>query len=182
MAAMGRCRSFRLRLESHLYVGMAAFLWILAAGGAAYSFEARQWNDGALVGRAKVIDGDSLDLGGTQIRLFGIDAPEGRQTCLDAAGRNYRCGRSATKALRRLVGRSVVRCEKRDIDGYGRTVAVCFKDGIDLNGWMAENGWAVAYRHYSRDYVAAEERARAARLGIWAGRFEEPRLWRREHD
>jgi endonuclease YncB( thermonuclease family) len=178
---MGRRRSFRLRFGWRLYVGMAAFLWILAAGGAAYSFEPRPRDDGVLVGRAGVIDGDSLDLGGTQIRLFGIDAPEGRQTCRDAEGRNYRCGRSATKALRRLVGRSVVRCEKRDVDGYGRTVAVCFKDGIDLNGWMAENGWAIAYRRYSRDYVAAEERARARRLGIWAGSFEEPWLWRREH-
>ncbi len=178
---MGRCRSFRLRFGSRLGVGAAAFLWLLAAGGAAYSFGGGLRDDGTLVGRAKVIDGDSLDLGGTQIRLFGIDAPEGRQTCRNAEGRDYRCGRAATAALRRLVGRSVVRCEPRDIDGYGRTVAVCFKDGIDLNGWMVENGWAVAYRHYSRDYVAAEERARARRLGIWAGSFEEPWRWRREN-
>jgi endonuclease YncB( thermonuclease family) len=43
---------------------------------------------------------------------------------------------------------------------------------------MVANGWAVAYREYSLDYVADEERAKRARLGIWSGSFEMPWDWR----
>jgi hypothetical protein len=62
------------------------------------------------------------------------------------------------------IGRATVRCEPRD--RYGRTVASCFKGAEDLNRWMVANGWAVAHRKYSLDYVADEERAHRARLPL----------------
>ena len=76
-------------------------------------------------------------------------------------------------------GRKTVRCEQRDVDRYGRIVAVCRLGGEDLNGWLVRNGYAVAYRRYSLDYVSAEDKARSERRGLWAGEFTLPWLWRR---
>lgn len=70
-------------------------------------------------------------------------------------------------------------CEERDVDRYGRIVAVCSTGGIDLNGWLVANGLAVAYRQYSQDYVPAEDAARAAGVGIWADSFDMPWDWHR---
>lgn len=132
----------------------------------------------ALVGRASVLDGDTIEIHGQRIRLHGIDAPEGRQACTDAGGRSWRCGQQAANALADAIGASPVRCLPRDVDRYGRTIAVCHKGGEDLNGWLVRSGWAVAYRRFSLDYAADEDRARAARRGIWAGSFDMPWDWR----
>lgn len=134
---------------------------------------------GELVGTAKVLDGDTLDLRGQRVRLHGIDAPEGDQSCTDAAGRSYECGDRARAALARRVRGESVRCEPRDRDQHGRIVAVCFVRGENVNRWLVEQGFALAYRHYSRDYVDAEEAARAAERGLWAGSFVAP--WKHRH-
>ena len=132
----------------------------------------------AIVGVANVIDGDTIEIHGARIRFHGIDAPESRQECIRADGKSWRCGQQAAFALSDCIGRATVRCEPRDRDRYGRVVAVCFKDGEDLNRWLVRNGWAVAYRKYSTDYVADEERAKRAKLGIWSGSLEMPWDWR----
>ncbi|QEX23368.1 hypothetical protein FRZ61_33060 [Hypericibacter adhaerens] len=125
-----------------------------------------------------MIDGDTIEIHGTRIRLFGIDAPEGRQLCKDASGKDYRCGQKAAFALADHIGAGTVSCDARDIDRYGRTVAVCHLGAEDLNAWMVAQGWAVAYRHYSKDYVQQEDTAKSAKLGVWAGSFEWPWDWR----
>lgn len=132
-----------------------------------------------ITGQASVIDGDTLEIHGVRIRLFGIDAPESAQHCKDAAGVDWRCGRDAAFALSDKIGRGVVACEPRDRDKYGRVVAVCQVRGTDLNGWLVREGWAVAYRSFSRVYVPAEASARAEGRGIWAGTFDLPSDWRR---
>ena len=118
------------------------------------------------MGTATVIDGDTIEVHGTRIRLHGIDAPESRQECNRADGTNWRCGQQAALALSDRIGRSTVRCDPRDRDRYGRIITICFKGAEDLNRWMVAAGWAVAYRKYSLDYVGDEERAHAAKLGI----------------
>lgn len=65
------------------------------------------------------------------------------------------------------------------MDRYGRVVAVCYVQGNDVNGWLVGNGWALAYRRYSLDYVAQERAAQAARIGVWRGEFVPPWEWRR---
>jgi len=65
-----------------------------------------------------------------------------------------------------------------EVGEYGRIIAICFKDTEDLNRWMVASGWAVAYRKYSLDYVADEERAHRAKVGIWSGTFAMPWDWR----
>lgn len=132
-----------------------------------------------ITGIASVTDGDSLEIRGTRIRLYGIEAPESRQLCTRATGQDWRCGQQAALALSDQIGRRSVSCVTRDIDRYGRTIAVCSQDGVDLNAWMVQEGWAVAYRRYSRDYVAVEDDARRAGRNIWSGTFIMPWDWRR---
>jgi endonuclease YncB( thermonuclease family) len=125
-----------------------------------------------------VIDGDTIEIHGTRIRLHGIDAPESRQECTRPDGTSWRCGQHAALALSDHIGRAVVRCQPRDRDRCGRIVAICFEGDEDLNRWMVANGWAVAFRRYSPDYVGDEDNAHQARLGLWAGTFEMPWDWR----
>jgi endonuclease YncB( thermonuclease family) len=131
-----------------------------------------------IIGIASVIDGDTIEIHGQRIRLFGIDAPESSQLCVRANGERWRCGQQASFALADRIGHAAVRCEPRDIDRYRRIVAVCFKGNEDLNRWMVANGWAVAYRRYSVDYVADEDDARQNRINIWSGIFDMPWDWR----
>ena len=130
-------------------------------------------------GPAVVIDGDSLEIGSTSIRLFGVDAFEGRQTC-HRNGADWRCGEAAADKLTELVGNSRVECTQRDIDSYGRTVARCTVGTTDLAAELARAGLALAYRQYSDDYIDEEAEARTSRRGAWAGEFEEPWDWRRQ--
>ena len=131
-----------------------------------------------VAGRARVIDGDTIEVGSARIRLFGVDAPESAQGCLAGSGR-WSCGEQATRALAgRIDGRSVA-CEERDRDRYGRIVAVCRHGGQDVNAWLVREGWAIAYRHYSTAYVGEEAAAKAAQRGVWRGKFVPPWDWRR---
>jgi endonuclease YncB( thermonuclease family) len=130
-------------------------------------------------GRADVTDGDSLEIGSASVRLYGVDAPEGRQSCT-RDGRPWACGDDAARKLRSLIGDRTVTCTQRDVDDYGRIVAVCRSGATDLAAEMARSGFATAYRRYSNDYVDEESQARAARRGIWAGEFTQPEEWRRD--
>jgi len=131
-------------------------------------------------GVPRVIDGDTLELDGERIRLHGIDAPETRQICVrDSA--EWLCGQEASKSLRDyLRAKSQLTCDRVDIDRYGRIVAKCFTEGgTDIGEWMVSNGWALAYRRYSMDYVETEIIAESAKRGIWSGEFIKPWNWRR---
>lgn len=132
-------------------------------------------------GVPRIIDGDTLDIGGRRVRLHGIDAPESAQRCTDRQGMEYACGRRATAALAEHIGRRPVACEERDVDPYGRIVAVCRMGDEDVNGWMVAQGWAMAYRHYSLAYAPGELGARVARRGLWSGDFAAPWDWRADN-
>ena len=129
------------------------------------------------IGRAK--DGDSLMVGNREVRLFGIDAPEYSQRCT-RGDVQWSCGAQATERLSALVSGREVRCRQISTDQYQRTVAKCSVGGTDINAAMTESGFAVAYRRYSSDYVAAEEHAKSAKRGLWSGTFEAPREYRQE--
>jgi len=131
-----------------------------------------------VVGRATVIDGDTLDIRGTRIRLHGVDAFESAQLCQGADGKPYRCGQRAALALADRIGTASVSCEKTDIDRHKRIVAVCSARGEDLNAWLVSEGHALAYRQYGKDYVPQEDAAQGAKRGAWAGSFTPPWDWR----
>jgi endonuclease YncB( thermonuclease family) len=120
-------------------------------------------------GPVRVVDGDTLVVGGRRVRMEGIDAPEVAQTCVSSSGAPWPCGQRALEELVRLIGRQTVTCDDRGSDKYGRTLGICFAGGIDLNGEMVRRGFAWAFVRYSRTYVAVEAQARASRVGIWSG-------------
>lgn len=128
-------------------------------------------------GNAKVKDGDSLVLNGTEVRLHGIDAPELAQTCGRPSG-EYPCGREAKEALRRLLRNRTIGCSAIDGDRYGRAVSICRDGELEINREMVRLGWAVAYVRHSLAYAAAQREAKTARRGIWQGRFEMPENYR----
>ena len=130
-----------------------------------------------LAGRASVVDGDTLEIHGQRIRLHGIDAPESAQVCL-AENKSWRCGQQAALALDEKIAKRPVACAQKDRDRYGRIVAVCKAGNDNLNAWLVAEGWSLAYRQYSTDYVGEEGAARAARKGIWRGEFVPPWEWR----
>ena len=131
-----------------------------------------------ITGVPRIVDGDSLVINGVKIRLHGIDAPERNQTCGTDPNR-WDCGRQSSRALSEMINRAPVTCHERDVDRYGRIVAVCTVGGVLLNAQMVAEGWAVAYRQYSKDYVGEEDKAREAERGIWSGEFVRPEDWRR---
>ena len=134
-----------------------------------------------LIGRVRVLDGDSLDISGARIRLEGIDAPEWRQTCIDPKGQTWSCGQTAAQELRSYIGGRELTYARHGVDRYNRILATCsVSDGSDVNAWMIRQGWAVASGdagHYRSEQHAAE----AAKRGIWSGTFLLPREWRRQH-
>ena len=124
-------------------------------------------------GSATVIDGDTLEIQGKRIRLFGIDAPEATQLCYRGA-ESWASGEAAARELRGLIGTSAVSCTGHEIDQFGRLLAVCTTAGMDLGKLMVAQGWAMAFRRYSDDYVVDQAQAQAAKLGMWGSTFVSP--------
>ncbi len=129
-------------------------------------------------GVLSVIDADTVDVGGVRVRLFGIDAPEIGQTCTDAVGADWPCGDWAARQVVALYQGDAAQCTAVDTDRYGRTVARCAVQGLDIGAILVSAGLATAYRDYSTDYVATEAAAKAQRLGIWAGSMQDPAAYR----
>ncbi|MGX7872842.1 thermonuclease family protein [Mesorhizobium sp. ORM6] len=127
-------------------------------------------------GAAIINDGDSITLGSERIRMRGIDAPEYTQTCRKN-GADYACGTLARQSLVRLIAGRPVTCSGWQRDRYGRLLGDCMAGGTDLNRTQVEAGWAIAYG----DYESEEAVARAAKIGIWAGTFDQPQDWRASH-
>lgn len=136
--------------------------------------------DGQIVGEARVIDGDTIVIHGQHIRLNGIDAPETAQRC-GTLGHEWACGQDASVALSNWLANRTVSCSPKGKDRYQRTIAQCFNGSDDIQAWLVENGWALAYRKYSDEYVSAEQLAKSKKIGLWQGEFQAPWDWRKEH-
>ena len=128
----------------------------------------------------RIIDGDTIVLDDKKIRLHGIDTPEIRQKCKDSNSKTYHCGVRAKEELENIIGHNLVTCETKNKDRYGRLISVCFVNGKDINSILVTNGWALAYRKYSNDYVSKEIEAMKKNLGLWSGQFTVPWVWRRQ--
>jgi endonuclease YncB( thermonuclease family) len=130
-----------------------------------------------LTGQATVIDGDTLEIHGTRIRLWGIDAPESEQLCRGADSLQYRCGAKAANDLAVFIAGRPVTCMPVTIDRYGRTVASCAVSGVDLADWLVRQGLALDWPRYSKGrYATAQGEARSHEREIWSGSSVEP--WR----
>jgi endonuclease YncB( thermonuclease family) len=133
-----------------------------------------------LTGRARAVDGDTLEIAGDTVRLAGIDAPEHGQVCERADGSAWDCGGWAAKELARRVLGVTLSCDGAGRDRYGRLLAICAADGADLADGLVRDGAAFAYLKYSRRYLAAEKQAAVAGVGLWQGRSARPEDYRAE--
>jgi len=120
-----------------------------------------------VTGLARVIDGDTIDVGSTRVRLHGIDAPEQDQTCDHPTRGEWACGAAVTRALGVWLNGKQVRCSRTDTGRYGRMVAICWRDGADIGGTLVAQGHAFAFKRYSDRYVREERAALAAGRGLW---------------
>ena len=128
----------------------------------------------------RIVDGDSINLGRTRFRLYGIDAPELKQTCFDKTNKEWPCGIIAKNYLESLVKGKQVYYKVYDIDYYQRQVAEFFdENGQSLNEIMVVEGLGVAYRKFSKKFEMIEEEAKRLKKGIWQGGFQQPEKWRK---
>ena len=126
-----------------------------------------------------ITDGDTIKFNNKKIRLHGIDTPEIKQLCKNKNGEDYKCGVKAKLALINLISSHQVKCSVHGKDRYKRLIATCFVKNININEWLVKEGWALAYRKYSKEYVDEELFAKNNKLGLWQGDFLEPWKWRR---
>ena len=151
--------------------------------------DVRSENINKISGFAKVVDGDTIKINSKKIRLYGIDAPEKKQKCKKtyltisfmSFTKDYMCGEVSTQKLIKKINKQKLNCNILDVDRYKRLIGECFKRNINLNSWMVSNGYAVAYRKYSKKYVSDEINAKINKLGIWQGKFEMPWDYRRKN-
>ena len=140
-------------------------------------------------GIAEVVDGDTIKIRSNKIRLFGIDAPEKKQFCkkiyltisILSFQKDYPCGKISTMKLKKKISNKEIICKSSEKDKYHRLIAVCFKKQTNLNAWMVKNGYAVAYRKYSKNFVSQEIIAKKNKLGLWQGSFEMPWEYRKKN-
>lgn len=156
--------------------GALRTLAVLAAA-AALALPAGTARAESVRGPAKVVEGDTVSVNGTEIRLFGIDAPDRGQTCENVRGQSYDCFALSSVALERLIGGREVACEMKPAAG-AKKLGVCKAEGHDIAGMMVNAGWALAYGRIAPDYVPIEAQAVSRRRGMWAGRVEPPWQWR----
>ena len=121
----------------------------------------------------KIIDGDTIHLDGEKIRFTGIDTPELKQTCVNA-GVKDNCGITAKQILIDKIGDNIVECISEGKDQYKRILAECFVNNESLSSYLVRNGYAFAYRRYSKKFVPDEDYARINKLGMWSMEFDYP--------
>lgn len=133
-----------------------------------------------LIGRASVIDGDTIEIHGQRVRIAGIDAVESDQLCWHGQGRPWRCGQVAALALSDLIGSRPVSCTTMGQDRYERMLGRCSVRGVDLGAHMVSEGHAIPYFDGHKRYGRAADHAREGRKGIWSGSFATPSDWRKQ--
>lgn len=124
-----------------------------------------------------VIDGDTIQVGAQVVQLYGIDAPELGQRCLDDGDWTH-CGLLAAFELNKLigVGRGKVECTPpRGSEDSG--TQICRVGRINLAHALLVGGYVVAGRDTGPDYLEAEDSARQGALGLWHMEFTHPADW-----
>ena len=130
-----------------------------------------------LTGPATVIDGKTIEVAGTRLQLFAIDAPALSQSCT-WPNKTIPCGKLAKWALMDLVIGATVNCTWRK---KNKLRAICQAGGFDLARNLVHTGWALSDRYQSLRYVVNENEAKAAKRGLWKGKFVSPKHWRKQN-
>ena len=128
----------------------------------------------------KIIDGDTIHLNNEKIRFTGIDTPELKQICNKNNEIVY-CGIEARKLLIDKIGKNKVNCVREGKDQYKRTLAECFINDISLSRFLVREGYAFAYRKYSKKFIKDENFAKKNNMGMWSMKFDYPWDWRKKN-
>ena len=129
-------------------------------------------------GAIRVIDGDTIVVGKTKVRLHGIDAPELGQPCTDAQGVSWDCGTWVAREVRARWQGQRATCTTRTRDRYGRAVATCHVGQMDIGRSLVSDGLALAYRKYSMAYDLDEKAAVVAGRGLHGHEMQRPSRYR----
>ena len=121
----------------------------------------------------KVIDGDTIKIANEKIRFGGIDAPELKQICFKNEEK-ISCGILVKNVLKKKIGKEIPKCISEGKDIYKRTIAECFINGESLSKFLVSNGYAFAYRKYSKKFIKDERFAKKNKLGLWSMKFMFP--------
>ena len=132
-------------------------------------------------GPARVIDGDTIEIGGTTYRISGVDAPEMGQPCTNKEGASFDCGEVARRSLETVIGDQEVTCIADTVDIYRRPVAVCSVGAVDLGKALVVQGLAVPFAEYSDAYVPEGQTAKLDHVGLWNTQFAMPWDFRKEN-
>ena len=128
----------------------------------------------------KIIDGDTIHLNNEKIRFTGIDTPELKQTCNKNNEIIY-CGIQARQLLINKIGKNKVKCVREGKDQYKRTLAECFVNDLSLSKFLVREGYAFAYRKYSKKFIEDENFAKNNNMGMWSMKFDYPWDWRKKN-
>ena len=131
-----------------------------------------------VVGTVRVIDGDTFDIAKQRVRIFGIDAPERKQTCETEQGTTWACGAWVTSRVAVLYDGKRAVCREEERDRYGRSVARCEIAGRDVGQQLVSQGLAFAYRKYSMRYDLDEKGAAVNDRGLHSSRLQRPAQFR----
>ena len=128
----------------------------------------------------KIIDGDTIHLNSEKIRFSGIDTPELKQTCNKDNEIIY-CGIKARQLLIDKIGKNKIICIREGKDQYKRTLAECFVNDLSLSRFLVREGYAFAFRKYSKKFINDEDFAKKNNMGMWSMKFEYPWDWRKKN-
>ena len=128
----------------------------------------------------KVVDGDTIYLNNEKIRFSGIDTPEIKQIC-KKNNEIIECGIQAKQLLINKIGKNEVKCVKEGVDKYKRILAECFVNNQSLSKYLVREGYAFAYRKYSKKFIPDEDYAKKNKKGMWVMTFEYPWDYRRKN-
>ena len=110
-------------------------------------------------GKARIIDGDTIEINKEKIRFGGINSPERKEI-------GYRLAKD--KLIEKIANNILTFVREKNKDKYRRTVAECFINGESLSSFMVKNGYACDYIYYSKGKYAKEQKyAKANKLGVW---------------
>lgn len=134
---------------------------------------------GEIRGRAKVVAADQLRVGGTLLRLAGVEAPAAEQPCLKSNGRHVKCAAAAKTALTAMLRGKTVSCSVTREDDAGNVFAQCEVDGDNVNAGIVRSGYAFSANDSFFGSLSSEEAsARSDKAGLWEGEVERPSEWR----
>ncbi|KQX34948.1 hypothetical protein ASD04_16355 [Devosia sp. Root436] len=136
-----------------------------------------------VTGPGRTIDADIIMVDNQRVILWGVDAPERDQICT-VGSQKWACWDAAKQALDGILARGDATCVLTGVaDPFGRSHGTCTIDGMDVGEAFVGTGMARAYLDQTDAYLAAEEAAKAAGLGVWqaGAKVDDPWAWRKRN-